>query len=132
MRFPRQLLDEIGAHALEDAPNECCGLIGGIDGEPTSVYRARNSFESPMRFEIHPLDMQKIYEQMDERGEEMLASYHSHPRSPAEPSQTDINIARNTLAGDTWMICSLQSGDPVSRLWRIGPDEVSEIELAVE
>ncbi|HKJ35418.1 MAG TPA: M67 family metallopeptidase [Solirubrobacterales bacterium] len=132
VKIPRKLIDEIGAHALDDAPNECCGQIGAVEGQPTSVYRARNAFESPMRFDIHGEDLIRIHREMDERGEELLASYHSHPHSEARPSETDINIARTTLAGELWVICSLQTGDPVVRMWRIGAGSVEEIELVVE
>ena len=42
MRIPKDIYDQVLEHAREDAPNECCGLIGGKDGEARTVYRARN------------------------------------------------------------------------------------------
>ena len=101
MRIGRDLIDEIIAHSREAYPvkgaeprEECCGLIGGRDGEMTSIHRARNAAESWLRFEVHPTDQLRIMEQLEADGEELAAIYHSHTESAAEPSQTDINLAR--------------------------------------
>ena len=45
MRIAAAHLEEIVAHAREDLPNECCGLVGGKGDEVTSVHRTRNAFE---------------------------------------------------------------------------------------
>ena len=47
MRIFQTMLDEIVAHAREEAPNECCGMIGARDGGAASLYRARNAEASP-------------------------------------------------------------------------------------
>lgn len=131
METTREVLEEIIAHAREDRPNECCGLIGGRDGVAVTAYRARNTFESPMRFEIHPGDQFRIQEQeMPAAGEELVAMYHSHPVSEARPSQTDINLAE-LLPGLIWVICSLAGDEPVVRAWRIEDEAAEEVELAV-
>ena len=93
MRITAQMRDEIVAHSNEEAPNECCGMIGARDGEAVSLYRARNAEESPLRYVVHPQDQFRIMEEMDERGEELGAIYHSHTRTEPYPSQTDINLA---------------------------------------
>ena len=94
MRISQQLLDELIAHAREDLPNECCGLVGGSDGAARSVYRARNEFASPLSYRIAGEDQYRIIEkEMRDRGEDLLAIYHSHTKSPAYPSQTDVNQA---------------------------------------
>lgn len=131
MRIPAALLDEIVAHAREDLPNECCGLVGGSGEEAKSVYRTRNAFESPMRFNIHPSDLFRVLEQeIPESGQELVAMYHSHPVSEARPSQTDINLSEN-WPGTVWLICSLAEDEPVVRAWSIGDGAATEVELAV-
>ena len=52
MRISRALIDELVAHAREDMPNECCGMVGGADGEARTVYRAENAEASPLRYSI--------------------------------------------------------------------------------
>ena len=78
MRIARTLLDEIVAHAREDAPNECCGMVGGRRRRGDRVYPARNAEASPLRYTIHPQDQIRIMVEIEERGEEIAAIYHSH------------------------------------------------------
>ena len=132
MRIARQLLDEIVAHAREDAPNECCGMVAGADGRASRVYRARNAFGSPLRYEIHPQDQFRITMEIEERGEEIAAIYHSHTKSPAYPSQTDVNLATN-WPDPLYVICSLADPEaPDVRAFAIREEAVEEVELDVQ
>jgi [CysO sulfur-carrier protein]-S-L-cysteine hydrolase len=131
MRIARHLLDEISAHAREEAPNECCGMVSGTDGRATGVHRARNAFASPLRYEIHPQDQFRITMEIEDRGEEIAAIYHSHTRSAAFPSQTDVNLAAN-WPDPLYLICSLESDEPVVRAFSIRDGEVQDAELVVE
>ena len=130
MRIPRQIYDELLAHAREEAPNECCGLIGGSDAVAKTVYRARNAEASPLRYNLDPQDQFRIMTEMDERGEELSAIYHSHTASPAYPSQTDINLAAYPDA--LYLIVSLAEGEKDLRGCRIDAGEVTEVDLQVE
>jgi [CysO sulfur-carrier protein]-S-L-cysteine hydrolase len=126
------LLDEIVAHARDDVPNECCGMVAGQNGEATRIYRARNAEESPFRYVIHPQDQFRITMEIEDRGEEIAAIYHSHTKSPAEPSQTDINLAAN-WPEPLYLICSLADPDaPQLRAWSIRDGSVEEVELDVD
>jgi [CysO sulfur-carrier protein]-S-L-cysteine hydrolase len=132
LTIPRQLLDEIVAHARDEAPNECCGMVAGSDGRATRVYRARNAEASPLRYTIHPQDQFRITMEISERGEEIAAIYHSHTSSPAEPSQTDINLAEN-WPDPVYLICSLADSDaPQVRAFAIRDGTVEEVGLNVE
>src|SRR5712692_8725966 len=86
-------LDEICAHAREASPHECCGLIGGTtDGTARTIYRMRNVAADPLvTYEAAPEDLFVAQRSMRERGEQLIALYHSHPRSTdPEPSETDV------------------------------------------
>ena len=131
MRIARELVDQIVAHAREDAPNECCGLISGADGRATRVYRARNAEESPLRYTIHPTDQLRIMTEIEELGEEVAAIYHSHTKTSAEPSQTDINLAGN-WPDPVYLICSLAEPEaPSLRGFEIRDGRVDEVELEI-
>ena len=131
MRISRRIHDEIVAHSREEAPNECCGLVGGRDGQATSVHRARNEFASPLRYNVHPQDLLAITRSIEDEGQELAAIYHSHTRSEAYPSQTDVNLARN-WPDPLYLICSLTNPDePVLRGFSIREDRVDEVELEV-
>lgn len=127
MKLSREQSDELLAHAREEAPNECCGMIGSLDGEATSVYRARNAEASPLRYNLDPTDQFKIMTTMEERGEDLAAIYHSHTKSPAYPSQTDINLA--TYPDTIYIIVSLLDGEEPVRGYSIADGRVEEVDL---
>lgn len=93
MRIAQGLIDELVAHAREDLPNECCGLIGGRDGEALIIHRVENAAASPLRYEMDPKAQYDAYTAIENAGMELLAIYHSHTKSAAYPSQTDVNQA---------------------------------------
>jgi len=131
VRIAPDLLEAIVEHARRDAPNECCGMVAGRDGEATRVYRARNAEASPFRYVIHPQDQFRITMEIEDGGEQIAAIYHSHTKSPAEPSQTDINLAEN-WPEPLYVICSLANPDaPDVRAWAIRDGSVAEVELDV-
>jgi [CysO sulfur-carrier protein]-S-L-cysteine hydrolase len=130
MKIPRSIYDEMLEHAREEVPNECCGILGGKDGEATSLYRATNAEQSPLRYTLDPNDLFRItFREIPERDEEMLAIYHSHTASPAYPSQTDINLA--TYPDAVYLILSLSDDEQPLRGFRIDDGQVTEVELAV-
>jgi proteasome lid subunit RPN8/RPN11 len=93
MKISKALIDEMVAHAREDLPNECCGMIGGRDGEATEVVRVENAAASPLRYEMDPQGQFDALKAIEADGGELLAIYHSHTKSAAYPSQTDVNQA---------------------------------------
>ena len=132
MRIPRTAVDEIVAHAREEAPDECCGVLCGVDRDIRSVERTANEFASPLRYRIAAEEMLRAYNVAAERGEDIVGFYHSHTKSPAFPSQTDINEASG-LPESLHLICSLADPDaPSVRGFMIRGNEVEEVELAVE
>jgi proteasome lid subunit RPN8/RPN11 len=93
VQLPRSLADELIAHAATDLPNECCGMIGGSGGRGTSVHRAANTELSPFMYVMDPREQMRIMDAIDDAGEDLLAIYHSHTRSAAYPSRTDVELA---------------------------------------
>jgi desampylase len=83
------VLDSILAHALEAAPQECCGLLIGNRGRIERAARARNLAPSPTRYLIDPADHFAALRAAREAGLAVIGAYHSHPASPPTPSQTD-------------------------------------------
>ena len=131
MRIARELFEEMIAHAREDAPNECCGMVGSTDGRAVAVYRAVNAEASPLRFRIDPDEQLELHNRIDEAGLELGAIYHSHTRTAPRPSQTDINFAK-LWPGVLWIIVGLDGDDADVQTWRIDDGRVSDAELVVE
>ena len=92
----RQFIDEMVAHAREDLPNECCGILAGRDGRVLKLYRMTNLAASPFRFDMDPGEIVKVDAEAGDNDWELLAIYHSHTRSEAYPSDTDVRIAGGT------------------------------------
>jgi [CysO sulfur-carrier protein]-S-L-cysteine hydrolase len=132
MRIEPALLREIVRHALDDAPNECCGVVATRAGEPTeavAVYRATNTAASPLRFEIDAQEVLSLIQEIDQQGLDLGAIYHSHTRTAPYPSQTDINFAAN-WPGVVWIIVGLNGGEPLVRSYLIDAGAVSEVMLS--
>ena len=83
-------------------------MIAAADGRLTSYFPATNEFNSPMRFQIDSGDQLRITNEIEARGEEIGAIFHSHPNSEAYPSHTDVNLAR-WLPGVLWLISSVSA-----------------------
>lgn len=119
--------DAMVAHAKDEAPNECCGYITMRDERVEDVVRAKNERESPYGYQLDSKAQIKAWN-LGENDGYRIAVYHSHPKSAAEPSQTDINLA----VFPEWLhvIISLKD-DPHVRAWRIVDGRVEEEPVSV-
>ena len=124
----REQWDALVGHAREEAPNECCGYLRATDEVVEEVVPAQNPRRSPYGYELDPGSLLAA-NQLDDEGYQ-VGIYHSHPRSPAEPSQTDINLA--SYPHWTYVIVSLAEDEPVVRAWRMAEGRVEEEELVLE
>jgi [CysO sulfur-carrier protein]-S-L-cysteine hydrolase len=129
VRIAQSLYDEIVAHAMQEAPNECCGMIASRDGEAVRVYRATNTAASPLRYEIDGAEQYRIQMEIEDAGFDLGAIYHSHTRSEPYPSQTDINLAFYPDA--LYVIVGLAADEPDVRAYAIRDGRVAPAELAV-
>jgi proteasome lid subunit RPN8/RPN11 len=132
VRIAQALIDQMVAHAREDLPNECCGMVGGSDGEASVVIPVANSAASPLRFEMDPQGQYNALKAIEDEGKEMLAIYHSHTKSAAYPSQTDVNQAVN-WPDAIYLIVSLQDEDaPEVKGYWLKDLAIADAELVVE
>jgi proteasome lid subunit RPN8/RPN11 len=119
---PEEIRAELVAHAREDAPNECCGVLVFKDGVAERYVRGRNTLASPYRYE---LEIDPAVWFLEDEGYE-LAVFHSHPETEPRPSRTDRELA-GLWSGRPFLIYGLKLDD--LRAWRIARDEVEEIAL---
>ncbi|GAC1438522.1 MAG: M67 family metallopeptidase [Solirubrobacteraceae bacterium] len=130
MQISRELLEQIISHALADAPNECCGMIAAAGGAALQVFPAENSAASPLRYEFDGLEQYRIQTEIEDRGWELGAIYHSHTRSDPYPSQTDINLA--FYPESLYVIVGVKDpARPEVRAFRIVDGQVHEAPLEV-
>ena len=133
IRLRREHLDSMIAHALEDAPVECCGLLAQKDGQVVAVYRAQNREASFYRFSIDPLETRKLEEAMDRECTALIGFYHSHTGSDPVPSPTDVRMM-GAFFGPPYVHFVIGVADrehPVARAWFIENGDKTEQEFEV-
>lgn len=123
-------LAQMIAHARDEAPLEACGILAGKQDRVVEVYRARNADCSPISYRLDPEEQYRIFLDIEDKGLDILGIYHSHPTSPAVPSNADLKQAYYPEA--TYFVVSL--ADPAEaqvRAFRIADGEVTEEEMVV-
>jgi len=100
-----KLLTEIREHGVRDYPYECCGLLLGSYGnegkivkETYAISNAREESAKRNRFLIEPQELLRGERYARSRDLEVVGFYHSHPDSPAVPSQYDLEHAWPTYS----------------------------------
>jgi proteasome lid subunit RPN8/RPN11 len=118
VRLSNAGLRKIVAHARAVAPAECCGLLLGAAGTITDAIAARNVAASPStRFLIDSKDHIDGRREARRRGVEVVGFYHSHPRSAAQPSETDVSEA--SYPDHLYLIVSLEADPPDVAVFRL-------------
>jgi proteasome lid subunit RPN8/RPN11 len=128
--LPRALHDDLVKHARSQLPNESCGLLGGRDGRITSFHPTRNADASPYRYRVDPQDMLRVLDELEDAGDELLAIYHSHTRSTAYPSRTDMELATG-WPDPAYLILSLKTDPPVLAGFHLREGTVSEVPVEI-
>jgi proteasome lid subunit RPN8/RPN11 len=129
-----ELVQSIVDHARVDYPNEACGLVVGdrpaADGGVALRFEpVRNRAASPYRYEIHPDDLLRLTIATDDADEVFWAIVHSHVRSHAYPSPTDVGLAFYPDA--LYLLVSLEADEPALGAFRIVDATIFPVELIV-
>ena len=122
LKIAKEHAAEMIAHALEEDPNECCGVLSGKDGLVSHLYRITNIARSPYRYHMDPQEQLNAMQDSERNGWDILAFYHSHTHSRAYPSQTDVRMALESGWLDVYyVLVSLEvRSNPQIRAFHIG------------
>lgn len=124
------LYKEILDQGLREFPNECCGLIAAEAGVPVQVFPMANADASPATYRLDGKEQLRVFDELDERGWDLWAIYHSHTHSEAYPSETDVRLAFYPDA--RYILLSLAERErPVIRSFFIRDGQVTEEELTL-
>jgi len=132
LRIGSDLVDLIVAHARQDHPDEACGVIAGPAGSdrPERLVPMVNAERSPTFYRFDSLEQLAVWREMDERDEEPVVIYHSHPATEAYPSRTDVAYAGEPTAH--YVVVSTRDPDQIElRSFRIADGEVTEEEVQI-
>jgi len=92
--LPQKLVNQLLQQAQNTSDVEVCGFIMSKNGRPTHIVPIENIAKSPeTRFMMEPHAQINAMRIMREQGQTLFSIYHSHPKSPAHPSTTDIQEA---------------------------------------
>jgi proteasome lid subunit RPN8/RPN11 len=130
--IPTNIHDELISHAKEGFPLEVCGILGGIGESVSAIYRMTNTDASNEHFMMEPKEQFSVVKDLRTKGLTMLAVYHSHPETPARPSEEDIQLA--LTPGVSHVIISVADFlQPVVKSFKIDQGKVTSeaIELIV-
>jgi proteasome lid subunit RPN8/RPN11 len=128
--FDSVLYKEIVEQALREFPNECCGLVAAEGDLPVKVFPMTNADASPATYRLDGKEQLKVFDELDDRGWQLWAIYHSHTHSEAYPSETDTRLAFYPEA--RYLVLSLQDrADPVMRSFWIRDGQITEEELTL-
>lgn len=135
LSLPRALAQQMLEHARAEEPNEACGLLAGDlrAGRATAFHPARNAEASPLRYNVHPDDLVRIIFGIEDAGEDLVAIFHSHTRSPAVPSATDRRTAQYPDVFYVLATLADPDAEPTDalRAWRIRDGQSLEVILRV-
>ena len=136
IKIPRQILAELINHALEDDPNESCGLLLGNGDGIDELFRMSNVNKKPIsRYTMDPGELLEAQETAKKSKREFVAIYHSHTFTQGYPSKTDIKNAVKVASISTrHVIVSLvEKTRPVVRAFSInGNSEVTELVIQTD
>ena len=119
------------AHLQANDPLEACGILAGVNNQVTHLYAIDNILASPVAYEMDPQQQLQAMIDLEERGWEMVAIFHSHPAGPEHPSPTDIAQAYYPECV-TIIVSLVDKVRPVVRGFRIENGRYHEIKLNVE
>jgi proteasome lid subunit RPN8/RPN11 len=136
------MFEEMVAHAVEGLPHEACGILAGEDGRPVRHYPMRNTERSATVYRFDDQQQLVVFSEVEDKGWDLMAFWHSHTHTEAYPSPTDRARAYWTdplsgeevpaYPGTKYLILSLENREnPVIRAFRFEGGEPREEEVEI-
>ena len=130
LKIPPDISKEMIDHVKTDFPLECCGILAGKDDGISRIYRMSNADKSRVSYLMDPKEQIRVFKEMRALGIELKAIYHSHPRHPAYPSKTDVELAYYPEA--VYIIISIDDDKNTEiRGFRIVDKEITEVDISL-
>lgn len=127
IEIPQQIVDEIFHHGNQDIPNEACGYLAGKNGVVIKRIPLTNVDHSPEHFTLDPKEQFEAFKAAKAEGLQLISVYHTHPVTPARPSEEDIRLAYDPNI--SYVIASIINHDIKS--FRIKSGEVEKEEVHI-
>lgn len=129
LEIPGNFYSQMIAQARAEAPAEACGILAGAGGRAEKLYKMTNADAACDHFMMEPAEQFSVAKDIRSADLEMLAIYHSHPESPARPSDEDIRLA--LTPGVIYVIVSLLADETVVKGFLIDDGDVTEVPVSI-
>ena len=132
LKIKQEIVDRIVAHGRNEAPLEACGYLAEKDGVISQHFELTNIDKSPVHFSMDPSEQFAVVKECRNQGLKIRAVYHSHPETPARPSNEDIKLAYDPSL--SYIIVSLAEADSNIKSFIIhkGVVELEPLEIVTE
>jgi proteasome lid subunit RPN8/RPN11 len=141
LQLSSQQLSLLTAHAIATYPEECCGLLLGLDrphkqvlkiwetvnawnpevGAELNVIIPKLGTSKADRFWIDPQELMNAQRHARDHQMNIIGIYHSHPDHPAVPSESDRLLAWSAYS---YLILSVQAGGVADyRSWTLDENQ---------
>ena len=129
IKIKKYIIDSLIEHARKDVPIEACGYLAGKDGVITKQYKLKNIDNSAEHFSFDPKEQFEVMKMVRAEGLEIITNYHSHPSTPARPSEEDISLAFDPEI--SYVIISLAQEKIDIKSFRIINSQVEKEEILI-
>ena len=129
LNISQHVLDLITSHAKQGLPHEVCGYLAEKDGRISAHYELTNIDAAVDHFSMSPEEQFAAVKDMRQKGLTLKAVYHSHPETPARPSEEDIKLAYDPEI--SYVIVSLAESEPAVKSFRIQQTEVTAEQIKI-
>lgn len=129
IKVTQKVYDQILAHAQKELPIEACGYLAGKDGVVTKAFELTNIDQSNEHFSFDPKEQFEVMRNTRQEGLDLIANYHSHPETPARPSEEDIKLAYDPNI--LYFIASLADSKKDLKAFSIKNGQVNRIAILV-
>ena len=129
IKITRQVIKAIIDHSLRELPYESCGYLAGEHGILVRHYEMTNLDKAADHFSMDPKEQFAAIKDIRKQGLKLMGVYHSHPQTPARPSEEDIRLAYDSSI--SYVIISMIEPESDVKSFRIREGAVfpEEIEL---
>ncbi|MDR1285310.1 MAG: M67 family metallopeptidase [Campylobacteraceae bacterium] len=129
IKIPKKIYEGMIKHAKLKAPIEACGYLAGVGEEVKVLYEMTNADNSEEHFSFAPEEQFDVFKKASGLGLRLMACYHSHPITPARPSDEDIRLAYDPNI--SYIIISLAQDMLELKSFKIKNGEVTKEEVEV-
>jgi len=127
--IPMDVSKKVLEYVIGKIPEESCGLLAGVDKKVTIELPITNQLHSPTKYFMEPMELYKALVKIETLKLELLGIFHSHPKGPSRPSETDIK--EFLYPGVATIICYPTSNDWKMKAYLIENVCYTEMELVI-